>query len=256
MTNDFAGKVGIVTGAGQGIGYEISRQLVAEGAQVLLNDFDEQLAQKAAQSLNTLSGKCIPLAGDAGKVDFIQQMVNVAVEKFGRLDFVVANAGITSFANFLEYQQADFQRVMELNMQGSFFLTQAAVRQMKEQGNGGRIVLMSSVTGVQSHPNLAAYSMTKAAIRMLARTLVLDLSPLGITINAVAPGATLTERTQREEEDYAGIWAKLTPTGRASTPADIAHAVRFLLSPQAAQITGQTILVDGGWSVTSPSPGM
>ncbi len=256
MANDFSEKVGIVTGAGQGIGREIVQQLVAKGAQVLLNDFDKNLAEQATEEMQDLPGTCLPIVGDAGHLDFIQKMVDTAVDEFGRLDFVVANAGITSFGNFLDFSQEDFQRVVELNLQGSFFLTQAAVRQMKKQGEGGRILLMSSVTGFQSHPDLAVYSMTKAALRMLARTLVIDLSPLQITINAVAPGATLTERTKLEGYDYEKVWSGLNPMGRPAIPADIAQAALFLLSPQAAHITGQTLLVDGGWSAVSPYPGM
>ena len=112
---------------------------------------------------------------------------------------------------------------------------------------------MSSVTGHQAHKNLAAYGMTKAALEMLAKTLVLELSPYKITINAIAPGATLTERTV-SDPTFEATWSKITPTGRPATVADIAHAALFLVSPEAGHITGQSLVVDGGWTSTSPSP--
>ncbi|MGZ3810188.1 MAG: SDR family NAD(P)-dependent oxidoreductase, partial [Mucilaginibacter sp.] len=121
------------------------------------------------------------------------------------------------------------------------------------QGSGGSILFMSSVTGHQAFKNLAAYGMTKAALEMLAKSLVVELSGLNISVNTVAPGATLTERTM-EEENYDKIWARVIPAGRAATVEDIANAVLFLVSPFSRQITGQTLVVDGGWTVTSPSP--
>lgn len=255
MSNDlFKGQTAIVTGAGEGIGYEIARRLARKGANVILNDIDHDKANRAAGDIHKEGGECMPLAGDAGDLDFIQSMVDTAVKRYGELNIVMANAGITTFHDFFTYPLDKFQQLVHVNLQGTFFLVQAAARQMRAQGKGGRIVLTSSVTGHQSHQYLVAYGMTKAAIEMLARGAVIELAPYHITVNAVAPGATVTERTLRDDPNYAEVWKELVPTGRAASPADIAHAALFLASPLSGQITGQTLIVDGGWSAVSPGP--
>ena len=253
MENQFTNQTAIITGAGQGIGFEIARQIAMQGGAVLLNDIDAAMATRAAAVISAMGGKCHAFPGDASDVNFIQQMVNEAVRKFGFVTIVIANAGITSYGEFLDFKPENLKSVIDLNLFGSFFLAQKAAIQMKKQGGAGSILLMSSVTGHQAHKNLAAYGMTKAALEMLAKSLVLELSPLNITINAVAPGATATERTL-EDQDYEKTWSRITPMGRPGTVEDVANAVLFLVSPQSRHITGQTIVVDGGWTATSPSP--
>ena len=249
----FENQTVIVTGAGQGIGLEICRQMAQGGASVILNDIDPEITASASAAIQNQYGTCFGVPGDAGDVDFIQTLVNASVERFGRLTGVVANAGITLFGDFLTYAPDAFQKVLQTNLAGSFFLAQAAAKQMISQGDGGSILFMSSVTGHQAHKNLAAYGMTKAALEMLAKNLVIELSPYRINVNAIAPGATLTERT-KEDAGYEKTWSKITPMGRPSTPADIANAALFLISEKARHITGQSLVIDGGWTSISPSP--
>ncbi len=251
--NSDSAKVAIVTGAASGIGFAIAERLVRDGCRVIVNDLDAQALDKALDVLQGIGGACVAVPGNAGDIDVIDQLVSTAVHRFGQLDWVVANAGITTFGAFLDYTPAQFQQLVDLNLRGSFFLAQRAARQLVAQERGGRILLMSSVTGIQHHPDLAAYGMSKAAIRMLAKSLGAELAPHGITVNALAPGATQTERTL-EDASYSSTWAALTPTGRPGTAQDVAEAAAFLLSDQAQQITAQTLVIDGGWTAVSPPP--
>ena len=251
--DSFKAHVAIITGAGQGIGFEIAQQLVLQGASVLLNDIDETLTSSAVAKIKNENSNCIGLAGDAGNVSFIDKMVEHAVNEFGKLNIVIANAGITLYADFFDYTPDAFNKVMQLNLGGSFFLAQAAAKQMKQQGTGGSILFMSSVVGHQAHKNLAAYAITKAGLEMLAKNLVVELSPYNINVNAIAPGATLTERTL-EDKEYTKTWSRITPLGKPATTNDIANAALFLVSPGSRHITGQSLIIDGGWTSVSPSP--
>lgn len=248
-------KTAIVTGAGEGIGYAICELLVKAGANVVLNDINSEIANNAAKTLNALSsGNCLSFVGDAGDVPTIDKMVAFASKKFKQIDFVVPNAGITLFGDFLEFTPESFQKVMQLNLQGAFFLAQRAAKEMIAQNTGGRMVMMSSQVGVRAYRHLTAYGMTKAALRMFAQNLAFELGRYHIAVNAIAPGATLTQRTAAEQHDYKGIWGRLNPNGRVGVPEDVARTCLFLLSDEAAHINGQTISVDGGWTTAGKYP--
>lgn len=253
---NFSDKVVIVTGAGQGIGYGICEAFAREGAVVALNDVQADLAQQAAATINEAVGaeRVFPSVGDVADPEFVYQMVAACTEQHGPPDIVVANAGITKYIEFLECTPEIFDSVLGVNLRGSYFLAQAAAKQMIAHQKHGRILLMSSVVGLRAFLNFSVYSTTKAALQMMAKSLALELGEHGITVNSISPGATLTERTQREDPNYADNWAEVTISGRVGLVQDIANTALFLASPQASQITGQDILVDGGWSLRSPLP--
>lgn len=232
----------IVTGAGQGIGYQIAQQLKAEGHVVVINDINPSL----------LSGPYTK-AGDVSSIEFIQELVSYAQSLPGELAGCVCNAGMTTFGSFWDYSPESMKSLLDLNIQGTFFLIQEVAKAIRSAGNPGSIVVTSSVTGHQAHPDLAAYGMTKAALNQLVQNLVTDLSPVQIRINAVSPGATMTERTEKDM-NYLQEWSLLTPLGKPADVQDISEAVCFFLSDKAKHITGQTLIVDGGWTSISPPP--
>jgi glucose 1-dehydrogenase len=256
-TDRFVDQVVLVTGAGIGIGYEIARRFAAEGALVMLNDINHELARHAAQQINdslTVS-RVYAYPFDTADVSAMQAATDNIVTRFSRLDIAIANAGVTLIKAFLETVPDDFDRLTNVNLRGTYFLVQAAAQAMIAEKTAGRIVIMSSVTGIQAIPNFSAYGITKAALRQMARILALELGPHSITVNAIAPGATVTERTLQETADYESTWAAVTPTRRPAYVDDIAAAACFLASAEARQITGQTLTIDGGWTVYSPLPG-
>lgn len=248
-------KVAIVTGAGEGIGFAVAQLLAASGAKVVLNDLEEARLTTAMNKINSEHpNTCLSFAGDAGSVSVINEMVDFTIEHFRKVNFIVPNAGITLFGDFLDFTPDSFQKVMTLNLQGAFFLAQRAAKEMIKQGDRGSMVFMSSQVGIQAYQHLTAYGMTKAALIMIAKNLAYVLGKYQITANTVAPGATLTERTKNEQPDYEGIWGKLNPNERVGQPEDIAKTVLFLLSEEASHINGQTIPVDGGWTVGGKYP--
>ena len=244
MDQRLKGKVAIVTGAGSGIGFAIAKLFVRHGCKVLLNDIDTGLAESAALQID--EDNCYGFSGDAGDPAFIEQMVQACVAKFGRLDICVANAGITSYGAFLDTSVEEFDQLLHVNLRGTFFLAQKGAQEMIKHTRAGRVLLISSVTGILAHNYLVAYGMTKAGISMMAKALVVELSDFGITTNVIAPGAVATERTLAKDPNYAEKYGALIPTGRTADPDDIANTALFLVSEEARHINGQTIIVDGG----------
>jgi glucose 1-dehydrogenase len=253
----FEGKTVVVTGAGSGIGFATCRAFALEGAFVALNDLDGALAEGAAAKLNDeiAAERVIPYALDVADTAKVQEMISDFAGRHGRLDVAIANAGLTNYGAFLEYTPEAFDRLTAVNLRGSYFTAQAAARAMiRARSENGRIIVVSSVTGVQAFLNLSAYGVTKAGIRMMARALALELGDYGITVNSICPGAIMTERTVADDPKFDSNWAGVSPTGRVGYVEDVAETAMFLASPEARQITGQTIIVDGGWTIQSPLP--
>jgi 3-oxoacyl-[acyl-carrier protein] reductase len=254
--NSFSGKNVLVTGAGVGIGFALCRVFAMEGATVALNDIDQALAQEAARKINHELGavRVHPYTCDVADVAAMRQVVADFSARFRGLHVVIANAGITNYGQFLTYTPEAFDHLTDVSLRGSYFTAQAGALAMIEHNIAGRILFMSSVTGVQAHLNLSAYGLTKAAIRMMARSLAVELGPYSITVNAIAPGATITERTLADDPNYERNWAEVTPMAAVNRVEDVTAAALFLASPQARHITGETLVIDGGWTVHSPLP--
>jgi NAD(P)-dependent dehydrogenase (short-subunit alcohol dehydrogenase family) len=247
--------VAIVTGGATGIGRAISEGLAADGLAVVVGYFGNAAgAAETARAIEAAGGEVRLVRGDAGDPATAAVLVEAAVASFGRLDVLCGNAGLTLFRRFLEIDPDAFDGLVATNLRGTFFTAQAAARRMVEQGQGGRIVLTSSVTAHRAIDGGSAYAMTKAGIEALARNLALELGDAGITVNAVTPGSIVNERNLADDPGYAERWGALNPVGRAGSGADVLAAIRFLIGPDAGFVTGQTIVVDGGWTTAGRMP--
>jgi 3-oxoacyl-[acyl-carrier protein] reductase len=250
-----AGKVAVVTGGSREIGAAMAEALAAEGAAVAVaHNAEPEEAAAVVDGIRERGGVAIAVDGDLSRVADNVELVRRTVEELGRLDVFAANAGVTRWAPFLDVDEATWDVVVDLNLKGSYFGAQAAARQMVAQGDGGRIVFSSSVTGSRAIPNLSSYAVTKAGLQHMAAVLALELGRHGITVNALAIGATVNERNLADDPDYAEHWAGVLPTGRVGRPDDIAAALSYLVSPEAAMVTGHTLAVDGGWTGVGLTP--
>lgn len=242
---DLSGKVAIVTGAGSGIGYGIAEALADAGAAVVIDylGFEDE-----ARALAARLPRAVAVRGDVSVRADVERVVDTAVREFGRVDCLVNNAGIGRRAPFLELTDDDFWQVVRVNLGGVFLCSQVAGRVMASQGGGGAIVNISSVHEDITHPQSAAYCASKGGIRTLMRQLALELGPLGIRVNNVAPGAIMTPLNRDLAQDPArwGRAQEVIPLGRVGVPAEVASLVRFLCSDAAGYITGSTYYVDGG----------
>ncbi|MFQ3618166.1 MAG: 3-oxoacyl-[acyl-carrier-protein] reductase [Cyanobacteriota bacterium] len=243
-TQRLAGQVAIVTGASRGIGRAIALALAAEGAKVAVNYASSSGAADAVVAeIAGAGGEAIALQADVSKADQVDALFAAVMEKWGRVDVLVNNAGITRDTLLLRMKPEDWQAVIDLNLTGVFLCTRAASKIMLKQ-KSGRIVNISSVVGLMGNPGQSNYSAAKAGVIGFTKSVAKELAPRGITVNAIAPGFIATDMTHGLDSD--GI-LKMIPLGRYGQAEEVAGATRFLAAdPAAAYITGQVLNVDGG----------
>ena len=240
-------RIAIVTGAARGIGLAIAQRFAAEGAKVVMSDVLDKEGEAAAEAIGATYMHC-----DVSKTSDVTALVNAVVAKHGAVDILANNAGIAVGSDFLEVTEADFDRVIGINLKGSFFMLQACARQMVKQVQAGRkpgaIINMSSVNDTLAIPAIVTYCISKGGVSQLTRSTALALAPHGIRVNAIGPGTIETDMAKGVLADQAAFNRAMsrTPLGRVGAPSEVASIAAFLASDDASYVTGETIYVDGG----------
>src|SRR4051812_41559944 len=243
------GKAAIMTGGARGIGLAVAERFVAEGASVIIGDREDDAGAAAARRLGA---KCRFVHADVGEAADTAKLVTQACAAFGAVDILVNNAGIIHGADFLDLAEADFDRVLRVNLKGTFLVGQAAARQMVEQVKAGRppgaIINMSSINAVVAIGNQVPYCVSKGGIDQLTKVMALSLAPYGIRVNAIGPGSIMTDilKSVATDKEAKRRLLSRTPLGRIGEAAEIAAIAAFLASDDASYITGETIYADGG----------
>jgi NAD(P)-dependent dehydrogenase (short-subunit alcohol dehydrogenase family) len=240
------GRVAAITGGALGIGRATALTFAAEGAVVALGDVEIDAALAVAREITGRGGKAIAVGVDVGEAGQVQAFVDRVVTEFGRLDVMFANAGIAHSAPFLEHAEAQWHRVLRVNLTGVFLCCQAAARQMVKQG-GGRIITTASINGFRGVENLVGYNAAKAGVVELTRTMAVELAGYHSTANAIAPAQIDTRLTRSLPEDARRRRVERIPMGRFGEPDEVARVALFLASDDASYITGHTLAVDGGY---------
>jgi glucose 1-dehydrogenase len=242
-------KVALITGASSGIGKGIATEFVKQGAKVVINHYpNDKEAAAAAQMVKELGENTLALPADVSKRDQVEKMFADAVAHFGRMDIVVSNAGIEKQVPFPDITDDDWHLIMSVNLYGSFVVSQTAVRQMIKQGDGGKMIFISSVHEDIPFPQHTIYCATKGAVRMMMRNMAVDLAPHQININNIAPGAIATPINQAvldNPQEKKNAISEI-PWGRFGKPEEVAHVAVFLASADSDYVTGSTYYVDGG----------
>ena len=243
-------QVAIVTGAGSGIGQCVALQLAQEDWAVVSADLNLEAAGATAAQIRAATGQAAGVGVDIARADACAEMADAAVKAFGRVDALVNCAGISKPGDSLAYSQADWERLIAVQLNGAFFAAQAVGQRMVEQQSSGAIVFISSTNAEAAFPRRAAYCAAKAGVAMLTKVLAIEWATHRIRVNAVGPAYVETEMTQRNiaaGNISRDAIEKRIPLGRLAQPGTVADAVSFLLSERASFITGQSLYVEGGW---------
>ena len=244
-------QVGLITGSANGIGRRLAIGLAEAGADIVVADLpgQRQRSESAASEIRAQGRRALVVDLDVTDVASVQAAVAKAVSEFGRLDFLVNNAGVNIRKPVLEYTEEDWDTIASVNLKGAFFCAQVAARQMVQQG-GGRIINIASQLAVVAMPERSIYAITKSAVAHMAKTLAVELGPKGVRVNAVGPTFVATPLTTSMFTDPTFVGENLPkiPSGRFGTTRDVLGAVRFLLSPAADLINGHLLIVDGAYT--------
>lgn len=242
-------KVAIVTGGSGGIGQALCERLAKDGAKIVINyRSSEDEAEETKEKVEQVGSEALIVQADLSKVDQINHLVQETINHFGKIDILVNNAGLEKHDDFWDVTESDYDLVLNVNLKAVFFATQAVVKHFRETNNKGRIINISSVHEELPFPHFTSYCASKGGMKMITRNLAVELGPIGITINNVAPGAIATPINQGLLDDPEQL-KKVTnniPLGRMGEPEDVAGIVAFLASDEAKYITGATFYVDGG----------
>jgi glucose 1-dehydrogenase len=245
-------KITFITGAGQGIGKAIAFLFAKEGSQVIVTNINLDRAVLVANAINKAGGIAFPLEGDVSNREQVGNMVSHVIEKFGRIDILINNAGLQTSARFLDLSENEWNRVFDVNLKGTFLCSQVISKYMINNG-GGKIINISSIHQSIPRYNKAHYDASKAGIAMLTKDMALELAKYKINVNSIAPGAIATEMNKDilESPERLSRLNSIIPWERIGNPEDIALTALFLASKDADYITGATIFVDGGLSLNS-----
>jgi NAD(P)-dependent dehydrogenase (short-subunit alcohol dehydrogenase family) len=252
----FAGKSCVVTGGARGIGRAVVETLLRDGGSVVIADLDAEEAERTAAELKTTApDRVVAIETDIARREDVRRAVEVAVENFGGLDIMVAHAGIADVEPFMQQDEESLTKMLSVNITGTFLCIQESARVMKETG-GGAIVVTGSTNAFWVESNAAAYNTSKGGVVALMKSAALDLAPFGIRVNSVAPGMIRTRLTRYVTEIpmNAAAYMENIPLRRFGEPTDVADAITYLASDQAAWITGADLAVDGGQTVGTPLP--
>lgn len=241
---DFTGKIALVTGSGRGIGKAIAQKLSEIGATIVINDVSDS-AELTAQEIRASGKASLFIKGSVSSSQEVNSMMEKIISTFGRIDILVNNAGITRDQLTLRMTDEEWDAVMVVNLKGVFLCTRVALKYMMKQ-RGGRIINISSISGITGNPGQVNYCAAKAGIIGITKTVSKEMASRGITVNAIAPGFIETDMTQKLSDKLKEEFSRRIPAGYFGTPRDVAEAVAFLTSDEARYITGQVLCVDGG----------